>query len=594
MPPQPPLSGQTYRCVWYDEANAIWSTEGLDTDSSPQAGNLRCLSYFLPNLTYYSIAIVQSQTSETPQSTDAQTDVSVGLIAGGASAGAVCIVCLPWLILLCKRRCRTPKRGQSSITLNNDNRACKSIPWHIAEADNSQEGGMKKVHVIWQVDEDIVKSFTMVADETNRMMQLDETAPANLDTATSAGAAAAGAAVPAAESPRRLLDLLPAYEEGAVVEYYHRSGKRWLPGKLHLTLALHPNGDRRVVYNVRLPRNRGRADVPLEKLRLQLQADEPVDLLQRLPDGSLAWQPATVDGVQRVSCTTVGYRVALPAGEEEEAPPRPSDASAGVSSVAAIFSRGVSDVFRSSGVSDVLRSSSFFQEERIEDPPEPRQALGKVPAGRLRRRFEAGARAEVYRGPSAGWAQAEVVRQLPGDWQWAAGPGADAESSAAAAALEDEASSEAASGGEDAETVRLAKGDLLELGLCRDQDDAVRPGRIAVPDTPENRELIQGARAGAEVCAATGQLRAVVRVTKLRSSSEVQVQVLHSGQLAQGAVASVASARGAMDNNPWNNPWSTFLVAESPGGELEEVPLFLLRRSLREEWRDQAAEWIEI
>lgn len=140
--------------------------------------------------------------------------------------------------------------------------------------------------------------------------------------------------------------IFTAYAEGESVEYFSATHARWVPAVIHPELVC----DGVVAYNLTLSYGRQtRANVPLESLRLPLNNGELIEIYSMRNCGT--WLPAVVCGQLGNKSTTLGYTVQL-------------HGSAG----------------------------------RIE----------RVPAVRLRRRFEPGDVVSVYKGPSSGWVSTKV------------------------------------------------------------------------------------------------------------------------------------------------------------------------------------------
>jgi len=77
--------------------------------------------------------------------------------------------------------------------------------------------------------------------------------------------------------------------------------------------------------------------------------------------------------------------------------------------------------------------------------------------------------------------------------------------------------------------VPLNNGDILEFGICRDDKDDIRPGRITMKSTVEQNALMKAAKVGITLLIEDG-LMAVEVVEKL-SDTELKVKVTQGGKL---------------------------------------------------------------
>merc|ERR1719329_172372 len=77
--------------------------------------------------------------------------------------------------------------------------------------------------------------------------------------------------------------------------------------------------------------------------------------------------------------------------------------------------------------------------------------------------------------------------------------------------------------------VPLNNGDILEFGICRDDKDDIRPGRITMKPTAEQNALIAASKVGIDLLLEDG-LMAVEIVEKL-SDTELKVKVTRGGKL---------------------------------------------------------------
>lgn len=163
-------------------------------------------------------------------------------------------------------------------------------------------------------------------------------------------AATAALAVPGSEV-RQPRDLFAAYSDRQRVEYFSRTHMRWVPGVVGVSIHSGKDGAASpfVRYAVELSKGQKRQRVTLDQLRPPLREGERVEVFSRRQGAYLG---ATISGAH-ASTATLGYEVLL-AGTE---------------------------------------------------------LLPGVPASHLRRTFVAGDAVLVYRGPTAGWAPAEVVAE---------------------------------------------------------------------------------------------------------------------------------------------------------------------------------------
>jgi len=79
------------------------------------------------------------------------------------------------------------------------------------------------------------------------------------------------------------------------------------------------------------------------------------------------------------------------------------------------------------------------------------------------------------------------------------------------------------------EPVKLAAGDILEFGICKDDNDNIRPGRITMKSTIEQDALVSGCFVGAVLLIEDGLMEVVV--TEKLSNTELKVKVVRGGLL---------------------------------------------------------------
>mmetsp|Transcript_72426 Transcript_72426/g.141933 ORF Transcript_72426/g.141933 Transcript_72426/m.141933 type:complete len:404 (+) Transcript_72426:69-1280(+) len=73
----------------------------------------------------------------------------------------------------------------------------------------------------------------------------------------------------------------------------------------------------------------------------------------------------------------------------------------------------------------------------------------------------------------------------------------------------------------------VADGDVLEVGIKKDENDNIRPGRITMFETTEQVALVKGLSVGVSLLIDDGLVE--VKVTEVKSPSEVIVEVVHGG-----------------------------------------------------------------
>ena len=75
----------------------------------------------------------------------------------------------------------------------------------------------------------------------------------------------------------------------------------------------------------------------------------------------------------------------------------------------------------------------------------------------------------------------------------------------------------------------LEKGSTIQLGLCVDDDDLTRPGRVALTPTTEQTALVQGVQPGMTLLFDDGLME--VKMLERISETEVTCQVVEGGNL---------------------------------------------------------------
>merc|ERR550532_3445718 len=77
--------------------------------------------------------------------------------------------------------------------------------------------------------------------------------------------------------------------------------------------------------------------------------------------------------------------------------------------------------------------------------------------------------------------------------------------------------------------VPLVEGDVFEFGICKDDNDHIRPGRITMKSTIGQRALMKAAKAGIELLIEDGLMK--VQVIEKLSDMELKVKVVQGGKL---------------------------------------------------------------
>eukprot|EP00429_Kryptoperidinium_foliaceum_P019914 CAMPEP_0176043332 /NCGR_PEP_ID=MMETSP0120_2-20121206/21503_1 /TAXON_ID=160619 /ORGANISM="Kryptoperidinium foliaceum, Strain CCMP 1326" /LENGTH=313 /DNA_ID=CAMNT_0017376739 /DNA_START=63 /DNA_END=1000 /DNA_ORIENTATION=- len=79
------------------------------------------------------------------------------------------------------------------------------------------------------------------------------------------------------------------------------------------------------------------------------------------------------------------------------------------------------------------------------------------------------------------------------------------------------------------EPVPLIEGEILEFGICKTDDDHIRPGRITMKSTIEQRALVKAAKPGIDLLIEDGLMK--VNVVEKLSDTELKVKVIRGGKL---------------------------------------------------------------
>merc|ERR1719420_2608630 len=75
----------------------------------------------------------------------------------------------------------------------------------------------------------------------------------------------------------------------------------------------------------------------------------------------------------------------------------------------------------------------------------------------------------------------------------------------------------------DGESIPLNNGDILEFGICKDDKDLIRPGRITMKPTLEQNALVKAAKVGTDLLIEDGLMR--VNVIERISETELKINV---------------------------------------------------------------------
>jgi hypothetical protein len=81
----------------------------------------------------------------------------------------------------------------------------------------------------------------------------------------------------------------------------------------------------------------------------------------------------------------------------------------------------------------------------------------------------------------------------------------------------------------DGESIPLVEGEILEFGICKNDSDNIRPGRITMKSTIEQRALIHACKPGVDLLIEDGLMK--VCVTEKLSDTELKVKVVRGGKL---------------------------------------------------------------
>merc|ERR1719356_69628 len=77
--------------------------------------------------------------------------------------------------------------------------------------------------------------------------------------------------------------------------------------------------------------------------------------------------------------------------------------------------------------------------------------------------------------------------------------------------------------------VPLVNGEIVEFGICKDDNDFIRPGRITMKPTLEQNALVKGCNVGTSLLIEDGLME--VRVSERISDTELKVQIIRGGKL---------------------------------------------------------------
>ena len=107
----------------------------------------------------------------------------------------------------------------------------------------------------------------------------------------------------------------------------------------------------------------------------------------------------------------------------------------------------------------------------------------------------------------------------------------------------------------------LEKGSTIQLGLCVDDDDLTRPGRVALTPTTEQTALVQGVQPGMTLLFDDGLME--VKMLERISDTDVTCQVVEGGNLKSRNLKRVemtaALASGSTTRPPLSQPWARVL-----------------------------------
>lgn len=216
------------------------------------------------------------------------------------------------------------------------------------ESAKTNASPLAKTHVVWDLDIEAIQqrleSRSTGASCSNDAIDLE----LGMSGHTPGDSAHASSD---ANSEERVAEIFPAYADGQSVEYFSHTHQQWMVGVVHVQSqgdGVHGTGAT-CIFNVRIHhRAQLRPDVALDSLRPSFKPGDLVEVYTRRYGGSCI--PAVIAREQPTASTLVGYHVEL----------------------------------------------------------EHEGMLKNIPAYRLRRRFPAGSRVEVYRGIAQGWCAARV------------------------------------------------------------------------------------------------------------------------------------------------------------------------------------------
>lgn len=77
--------------------------------------------------------------------------------------------------------------------------------------------------------------------------------------------------------------------------------------------------------------------------------------------------------------------------------------------------------------------------------------------------------------------------------------------------------------------IDLINGEVVEFGICRDDDDTIRPGRITMKSTTEQNALVKGCAVGTVLLIEDGLME--VKVVEKLSDTELKVEIVRGGVL---------------------------------------------------------------
>ncbi|CAK8985691.1 unnamed protein product [Durusdinium trenchii] len=80
-----------------------------------------------------------------------------------------------------------------------------------------------------------------------------------------------------------------------------------------------------------------------------------------------------------------------------------------------------------------------------------------------------------------------------------------------------------------ADPIPLTNGEILEFGICKDDNDTIKPGRITMKPTTEQNALVEACKVGTVLLIEDGLME--VKVTEKISNTELKVEVIRGGKL---------------------------------------------------------------